>query len=296
MTMYLILTGKLPFPDAPTPFAISRKVENGIRPQIPDSVPEPYRVLMECCWAGSPHDRPTMLYVVGALSTYKALNYIFGRNLSPFRTYQQRVRHSDSTHSYNPKKTTLAKNLQKIVFIGEPSTGKTTLFNRIKGEEYETRAAPTIGTATETIDVMYRRREAQTRELWDTAGQEIYRSVTVQYIRGSACAIVVFALPDRRTFDGLPFWVNFIKGQMVPFILIGAQADLEKPREVEAQIADQFGMEEGALAYLEVSAKWGDCVHEILAQIEVAIAEIGASAVVLTRRLSPEGEPKKSCC
>jgi GTPase SAR1 family protein len=144
--------------------------------------------------------------------------------------------------------------------------------------------------------VTYRSHEAETLELWDTAGQEIYRSVTVQYVRNSACAIVVFALPESHTFEGLPYWVTFLRDHDIPFILIGTQADFEKPREVESQTADQYGMEQGALAYLEVSAKWGDCLHEILAQIEVAIAEIGASSVVLTRRLSPEGEPKKRCC
>jgi small GTP-binding protein len=251
---------------------------------------------MQHCWEADPHERPTMHYVVAALSTYKALDCIFGRNLSFFRTYQQRVRHSDSPHSYKPNTPASGNYRDKVVFIGEESTGKTMLFNRIRGEEYESTTRVTVQAAIDMIDVTYRSHKAETLQLWDTAGQEKWRSVTQSYLRDCACAIVVFALPDRPSFDELPFWVNFIKEHNVPFILIGTQADFEKPREVETQIADQFGMDQEALAYLEVSAKWDDCVHEVLAQVEVALAEIGASFIVSTERPVSDVERKKGCC
>lgn len=76
MVMFEIATGELPFYDNEwTAFEVRTEVTAGARPALPPSVtlPDGYVALMEACWAGNPHDRPTFGEVLGALDQMELL-------------------------------------------------------------------------------------------------------------------------------------------------------------------------------------------------------------------------------
>lgn len=129
--------------------------------------------------------------------------------------------------------------------------------------------------------------------LWDTAGQETYKSVTRSYFRGASGALLVFDLTRRSTFQHVTDWLNDLRQIAEPdivVVLVGNKADLASPdapdddedsttttttntpggaggtaasakgnnkREVTRQEAEEWARRNGVLEYVETSAKSG---------------------------------------
>eukprot|EP00924_Labyrinthula_sp_SR-Ha-C_P012707 maker-scaffold_67-snap-gene-0.7-mRNA-1 protein AED:0.30 eAED:0.30 QI:89/1/1/1/1/1/2/22/207 len=153
--------------------------------------------------------------------------------------------------------------LFKIVLIGNSSTGKTSLLQRYRENEFHPDTKHTIGVefATQEMEID---NEVIKAQIWDTAGQERYRAITKAYYRGAFGAIVVFDVADRETFDGLTRWIGEIKGHAnegIKIVLVGNKCDL-KNREISQNegkaFAEQFG-----IPYMETSAKTGEMVQSM---------------------------------
>lgn len=111
--------------------------------------------------------------------------------------------------------------------------------------------------------------------LWDTAGQETYKSVTRSYFRGASGALLVFDLSRRSTFGHVTDWLNDLRQIAEPdivVILVGNKADLAGDpdrREVSSAEAADWARRNGVLRYVETSAKSGENVEEAF----LAVAE-----------------------
>jgi small GTP-binding protein len=101
---------------------------------------------------------------------------------------------------------------------------------------------------------------AVTFNIWDTAGQEKYRSLTPMYFAGAHVAILVFDISQKETLPALREFFNLLQ-QRAPqdclYVLVGNKADLVDKRQVSAEAADEFRMQIGADYYFETSALSG---------------------------------------
>lgn len=104
--------------------------------------------------------------------------------------------------------------------------------------------------------------------LWDTAGQETYKSVTRSYFRGASGALLVFDISRRSTFLHVMDWLNDLRQIAEPdivVVLVGNKSDLaagdENKREVTKEEAEEWAKTNGVLEYVETSAKNGDGVE-----------------------------------
>lgn len=104
--------------------------------------------------------------------------------------------------------------------------------------------------------------------LWDTAGQETYKSVTRSYFRGASGALLVFDLSRKQTFEHVTDWLNDLRQIAEPdivVILVGNKADLTQQannkREVTRQEAEDWAKRNGVMEYVETSAKSGENVE-----------------------------------
>ena len=149
----------------------------------------------------------------------------------------------------------------KLVLCGDVSVGKTNLMLRFTaGPRYKAVSQATLGTGfgSHTVDVdgrMYR------AHIWDTAGQEQFRTITTLYYRGAAGALLVYDITRRETFDDLPMWYgdvlkNCTNPQMVVAI-VGNKLDLVTEglaqRQVLTSVAEKYA-EENNLLFWEASA------------------------------------------
>ncbi|OBT55515.1 hypothetical protein VE04_03494, partial [Pseudogymnoascus sp. 24MN13] len=111
------------------------------------------------------------------------------------------------------------------------------------------------------------------RRLWDTAGQETYKSVTRSYFRGASGALLVFDISRRPTFghaQGWPDDLRAIAETDIVVVLVGNKSDLaageENKREVTVAEAEEWAAKNGVLEYVETSAKSGEGVERAFAR------------------------------
>ena len=110
--------------------------------------------------------------------------------------------------------------------------------------------------------------------LWDTAGQETYKSVTRSYFRGASGALLVFDITRRSSFLHAIDWLNDLRQiaeDGVVVVLVGNKSDLaatsvtgdgENRRAVTVQEAEEWCHANGVMRYVETSAKSGEGVED----------------------------------
>lgn len=101
-------------------------------------------------------------------------------------------------------------------------------------------------------------------QIWDTAGQESFRSITRSYYRGAAGALLVYDITRRETFNHLASWLEDARQHANPnmtIMLIGNKSDLAHRRAVSKEEGEQFAKENGLL-FLEASARTAQNVEE----------------------------------
>ena len=103
-------------------------------------------------------------------------------------------------------------------------------------------------------------------QIWDTAGQEAFRSITRSYYRGAAGALLVYDITRRETFEKLASWLKDAKQYSttdMSIMIVGNKSDLDAKREVSFEEGKQFA-ENNDLLFMEVSAKSGQNVEEVI--------------------------------
>lgn len=101
-------------------------------------------------------------------------------------------------------------------------------------------------------------------QIWDTAGQESFRSITRSYYRGAAGALLVYDITRRETFNHLATWLEDARqhsSSNMVIMLIGNKSDLESRRDVQKEEGEAFAREHG-LIFMETSAKTASNVEE----------------------------------
>ena len=150
-------------------------------------------------------------------------------------------------------------------------------------------------------------------EIWDTAGQEAFRSITRTYYKSSTCALIVYDITDKKTFENVATWLNECRDMCYKDILIclvGNKTDLEEKRVVSKEEGQKFADDNGLL-FFETSAKSGEnieemfnkCTEDIVTKIEsgAIIVDAFTSGIKIGRYPNKEVEQslvkkKKGCC
>ena len=102
-------------------------------------------------------------------------------------------------------------------------------------------------------------------QLWDTAGQEAYRSITRSYYKSAACVFIVYDISDKKSFNDVEIWLKDCREicfKSVLIYLIGNKSDLEDKRQVTIEEGKQFA-DENNLKFYETSALNGNNIEEI---------------------------------
>ena len=152
----------------------------------------------------------------------------------------------------------------KIIFLGDQYVGKSSILNRFYQDKFEPDYQATIG-----LDFHSKNTEINGESirllLYDTAGQEKFKSLIPMYIRDANIILVVYDITVKETFIHTEHWVNETKDlrrEDAIFVLIGNKTDLEDKRQVTSKEAEDFANEKGFIFH-EVSAKTGDGVEDL---------------------------------
>ncbi|KAF5771839.1 putative small GTP-binding protein [Helianthus annuus] len=153
--------------------------------------------------------------------------------------------------------------LFKYIIIGDTGVGKSCLLLQFTDKRFQPVHDLTIGVEFGARMITIDSKPIKL-QIWDTAGQESFRSITRSYYRGAAGALLVYDITRRETFNHLASWLEDARQHAnanMTVMLIGNKCDLAHRRAVSTEEGEQFAKENG-LVFMEASAKTAQNVEE----------------------------------
>lgn len=153
-----------------------------------------------------------------------------------------------------------------IMIIGDEMVGKTSIIERYFKQTFLNERKRTIGIERYDKTIKYQDKN-YLFTIWDTAGQEKFRSIGKNFYKKADGMILTCAIDNKQSFDNLKIWLKNIEDNtdldIIQLIIIANKSDLENERKVDVEdikrIAEELGVE-----YFETSAKVGMGVEEAL--------------------------------
>ena len=195
----------------------------------------------------------------------------------------------------------------KIIIIGSVNVGKTTLLTRYATGKFQNISKSTSNASfiTKIKNVNNKKYEIK---LWDTAGQEKYRSLTKIFIKDAKIALLVYAIDDKNSFNDLEMWLNIVKEINTDKIILGIaanKADLYKKAEVTDQQGKKYAKEIGA-EWRSTSSLLDDCGIDDLVDVlfnkyleAKALKKTGSlinQDTIVLKNINNENNRNSGCC
>eukprot|EP00298_Acanthocystis_sp_HF-20_P002333 c12755_g1_i1.p1 GENE.c12755_g1_i1~~c12755_g1_i1.p1 ORF type:complete len:210 (-),score=77.29 c12755_g1_i1:47-676(-) len=198
----------------------------------------------------------------------------------------------------------------KCVLVGDPVVGKSCVAQRLAGQEFQPFYDITVGIDYTECMIEVQNRKIKYRFI-DTVGQDNYNSIARTYSAGSVCAILVYDITNKKTFERMNFWLSEVKKTCIPdmtIALIGNKSDLSEKRQVQVEEGENFAKEKG-LIFFETSAKTLFNVFQMINIVSTSVLEkiqngkippsmvTEQNVVDLTKNQNPiENKKSAGCC
>ena len=173
------------------------------------------------------------------------------------KSYNPLVNEFNSTKIQNNYSVDRVTYELKIILVGNSGVGKTSLLGRFIGNEFNTNYNCTVSVEFKTKYLSIDAFTAANLVIWDTCGQERYRSLTKSYFKDAHGILLIYDVSDEKSFEDLDLWLKEIK-EIAPekssILLVGNKVDL--PRVISIQDVNDFAIK-NKLQYVEVSCLEG---------------------------------------
>ena len=157
--------------------------------------------------------------------------------------------------------------LLKVVFVGDAGVGKTQIKSKYMKDIFDNAYNLTIGIdfAEKVVKIDNKKIKLQ---LWDTAGDERFRSITQTYYKIAHLIVFVYAIDNENSFNNIQNWVKDVRNinENAKFLLVGNKCDLEDKRQVSTDEAKKYA-KDNEINFIEVSAKEGTNIEKMFNSI-----------------------------
>ena len=160
----------------------------------------------------------------------------------------------------------------KIIVIGNSGVGKSCLTLKATQGIFKEDFTSTLGFQFFSFHVKINDKIIKL-QIWDTCGQEIYRSLITNFYRSTSLAIICYSVTDRQSFNEIEIWLKQVKANSDPdckVFLIGNKVDLPD-RAISCEEGIKCKKEHGFECYMETSAKTGVNVRELFVNCALAL-------------------------
>ena len=200
----------------------------------------------------------------------------------------------------------------KYIIIGNAAVGKSNISFRFTKGKFSEKYQATIGMEFTYKNVKIGEKIYRI-QIWDTAGQECFKSVSRGYYKSSVCALVVYDITNRKSFDNVIEWIEECKNngpQTVTMVLVGNKSDLKEMRNISyeegEELANRFNMmffETSALNGDNIDKLFNDTAETIVKKMEnnyydLSNEDCGIKLGSGKKKINLNDEPKnkKKCC
>ena len=161
----------------------------------------------------------------------------------------------------------------KLIILGDSYVGKSCISANASKNIFEEYYSATVGF--EFFSLYYKINSKTIRlQIWDTCGQEEYKSLIQNFYRNSSLAILVYSIDNKDSFENLEIWLNEIKTKGNPDVkifLVGNKIDLEEKRVVSTEEGEEFYKNNNLSLFLETSAKNGKNIQELFKKAAILL-------------------------
>lgn len=160
----------------------------------------------------------------------------------------------------------------KILIVGDPGVGKSNFIYRYTKEKFSNTNLSSVGFESNTKEIKITDRKIIV-QLWDSAGQEKFKSITKNLFNRVQGIIIVYDITNKKSFLNVPNWIKLIQettNNMIPYTLAGNKCDLKNEREVEEEEGTKLS-QENKIDFMETSAKHDinimECINNFVKNI-----------------------------
>ena len=156
----------------------------------------------------------------------------------------------------------------KVIVIGDSGVGKSSLTNKATNSIFSDKYNATVGFEFFTFNIKMFNKIVRL-QIWDTCGQELYRSLITNFYRNSSLAIIVYAINEKSSFEDIDMWLRDLRKNSNPdakVFLIANKIDLEKDRKISKEEGQKIKDDNKLDLFMESSAKNGINAQNIFIQ------------------------------
>ena len=191
----------------------------------------------------------------------------------------------------------------KVVILGDSGVGKSSILHRLKFDNFHQKMESTIGCEFFAKDINVNNHNLKLL-LWDTAGQEVFRSFTPNFLRGAKIVLIAYDLNNIVTLNNVEVWINQAeKIKNVKIIIFGNKCDLNE--KIDSQVLNLLIKKYNNLdisIFKNLSAKNGKNILELFQFVgkkileNEQIPEIFNNTETVSLESEPENKKKSNCC
>ena len=155
--------------------------------------------------------------------------------------------------------------LYKLIIIGDTGVGKSCIRLRATRDEFKEEHDVTIGVEFGSFSIRIQDTLIKI-QIWDTAGQETFKSVTKIFFKGAHCIFLVYDITNEESFNSLKSWLHEIRenaAENILIVLVGNMLDKEDRRVITKEQGLEFKSKENFDGFVETSAKVGSNIKDL---------------------------------
>ena len=185
----------------------------------------------------------------------------------------------------------------KVLLLGDSTVGKTCILLKYTDKIFQETHMMTIGLDYRLKVMQLQSGKEVKLQIWDTAGQDRFRSITKNYYKGSHGIILIYDVTSLKTFENVKSWVSQIHEEIsdkVVIYLVANKIDMDDLRKVTKEEGKKLA-EELDVPFVETSAKTGENIDYIFSDISERIDKVFGNIQRVAHNKTYKA-PGKKCC
>ena len=187
----------------------------------------------------------------------------------------------------------------KVITLGNSEVGKSSFIIKYIDNSFTLYYTATLGIDFKQKKIKLKDGRDIRLRIFDTAGQERYKSVSASFIKKADGVILIYDIGEKDSFEAVDNWIKSIREigkDKLPIILVGNKCDLSDDKRMISLKEGQDKADEFNIPFYETSCKEGINIKEVFEKLVDDIMEKGSKNINREYKILNKGKKKEKCC